>query len=273
MLGEGPIWYGDLLYWVDIDSCRVWISEPEVDRHRMIQLDRKVGTVVPRESGGLVVALADGFAFLDPETEELLPIGDPEAGFATRFNDGKCDPAGRFWAGTMATDGTSCAGSLYVLDRDLQIHRRLSGVSCSNGICWSLDAETMYYIDTPTRQVAAFDYDLKTGTISRRRPVIAIDKANGSPDGMTMDANGNLWIALWGGWGVVCYDPRTGLLKERIEVPASRVTACAFGGEKLDQLFITTARVGLADDEEPEAGGLFVADVGVRGLPATTFSG
>lgn len=275
-LGEGPIWRRGKLHWVDIVEKRVYTYDPDSRRESFSQLDQMVGTVVPREKGGLAVAVQQGFAWLD-EDGALHPIADVEADNPkTRFNDGKCDPAGRFWAGTMAIEEDATIGSLYMLDLDGSVHKRYAPVAISNGICWSLDAQTMYYIDTPTQEVAAFDYDLGTGEIANRRTVLRIDPQEGGPDGMTIDADGNLWIALWNGWSVVCHDPNTGARLARIEVPAQRVTACAFGGPELRDLYITTARVGLTDEElkrQPDAGAVFVTPVEARGVEAFAFRG
>lgn len=276
-LGEGAIWYEDLLYWVDIIERCLYVYDPGTDRHRRIDLPQMVGTVVPRRRGGLVAALANGFAFLDPQSARLTPITDPEADKPdNRFNDGKCDPAGRFWAGTMEIHGHPGLGALYVLHPDGKVERKLDGVSISNGIVWSHDRSRMYYIDTPTHQVAVFDYDADSGEIRNRRVAVEIDRAEGAPDGMTIDAQGNLWIALWDGGAVVCHDPHTGKRIEKVSLPVSRVTSCAFGGDELADLYITSAKVGLDEEQrkrQPLAGGTFVTRVGVRGVPAFAFAG
>ena len=274
-LGEGAIWYGDKLYWVDITEKRVYIYDPKANSERVIQLDSMVGTVVPRQGGGLAVAIQTGFALLDPDTGKVTPIVDPEADKPhTRFNDGKCDPKGRFWAGTMALSEGPRQGALYVLDGKGNVRKMVDGVSISNGICWSHDAKTMYYIDTPTYQVVAYDYDNETGDISNPRTVIEFDRDEGAPDGMTIDERGYLWIAMWGGYSVVCHDPNTGKRHAKVDVPARNVTSCAFGGDDLSDLYITSARQGNTPEQlkdQPYAGGLFRVKVGVRGVPAFAF--
>lgn len=280
-LGEGPIWYApeQVLYWVNIMENEVHIYNPATNEDRVIDVGQYVGTIVPRQSGGVMLALHHGFASLDLESEELTLIHDPEEAFPdNRFNDGKCDPAGRFWAGTMAMAGEnrSGAGNLYRMDTNQSVYRMLSGVTTSNGIAWSLDHKTMYYIDTPTKRVDAFNYDLDSGAISKRREVIRFPEGVGSPDGSTLDAEGMLWVAHYRGGRVTRWNPTSGELLQTIEVPSPQVTACAFGGPELDQLYITSARNNL--DEEtlakyPHAGGLFVAEPGVQGIEAYEFKG
>lgn len=277
-LGEGPIWYREQLYWVDIIEKRVYIYNPSLDSVRHIQLDKMVGTVVPRSAGGLVVALEDGFYAVDERDGEATLLASAEADNpSTRFNDGKCDPVGRLWAGTMGLKGEKGIGALYMLDAERQVHTRLTDVTISNGICWSHDHTTMYYIDTPTQEVVAFAYDNKTGEISDRRVVVTFDRSEGGPDGMTIDAEGNLWVALWGGWAVVCVDPNSGERLHKVDVPCAHVTACAFGGEGLTDLYITTARTGVDEDalkEQPLAGALFKTSIpSVRGVPSMAYAG
>jgi sugar lactone lactonase YvrE len=278
-LGEGAIWDNDrqVLYWVDILSREVHLYDVGSGEDRAIDVGQYVGTVVPRQSGGLMLALHHGFAGLNVETEQVELLADPEAQEpGNRFNDGKCDPAGRFWAGTLALEGTPKAASLYRLDPDLSVHRMLENVTCSNGIVWTADSKTMYYIDTGLRRVDAFDYDLETGDISGRRTAFEVPSALGFPDGSTLDSQGMLWVALWSGGAVSRWNPATGELLQVVEVPAPNVTSCAFSGPNLDQLYITTARDGLsaaALEEFPLAGGLFRADVGVTGVPAVGFAG
>ena len=280
LLGEGPIWDAriQVLYWVDIMGYKVHVFNPATGQDRAIDVGQPVGTVVPRRSGGVMAALRDGFAALDIETGELTPIADPEAHLpGNRFNDGKCDPAGRFWAGTMRiAEDQKGAGSLYRLDPDLSVHKMWTNITVANGIAWSHDAKTMYYIDTPTQRVVAFDYNVATGDIADPRPVIHTPNGPGGPDGMTIDAEGMLWVAYWGGWRVVRWDPATGEALAIIELPVERVTAPWFGGPNLDELYITSARIGLSDDalaQQPHAGGIFVARPGVRGLAAFEFAG
>ncbi|MCX7804455.1 MAG: SMP-30/gluconolactonase/LRE family protein, partial [Planctomycetota bacterium] len=219
-----------------------------------------------------------GFAVLDLDSGRMemfaVPDGHPPE---NRFNDGKCDPAGRFWAGTMAMTGPrEGKGSLFCLFPDRSVKRMLDGVTTSNGIAWSLDRKTMYYIDTPTLTVWAFDYDERTAAISNRRPVASAPKEMGYPDGMTIDAEGMLWVAYWQGAKVARWDPKSGRLLQTIKVPADLTTSCAFGGPGMDVLYITTARTGLKPEtlaSQPHAGGIFAVRPGVAGIEAFEFAG
>jgi len=281
-LGEGALWDGQTqrLLWIDIVRGEVHRFDPVFRQDQVTNVGQMVGTVVTRASGGLMVAVKDGFASLDPDTGEMKMVSSPEAHIpANRFNDGKCDPAGRFWAGTMRLTGDpwkEAAGSLYSLDTGGQATPRLGKVYISNGIVWSADAKTMYFVDTVLPQVDAFDYDKATGAISNRRTVVHIPEGVGQPDGMTIDADDNLWIAMWGGWKVLGYNPRTGQPVGVVDVPAAQVTSCAFGGPNLEELYITSAWIDLSDGAralQPLAGGIFVARPGVKGVPAIPYAG
>jgi sugar lactone lactonase YvrE len=278
-LGEGAIWHGreQRLYWVDITAGLLHAFTPADGSDRVFNVGQMVGAVVPRARGGVMLALHHGFAAFDLESGKLTPWSDPESDLPrNRFNDGKCDRAGRFWAGTISLDRDPGAASLYCLDSDGRVRTMVQGVTNSNGIAWSLDRTTMYYIDTPTRRVAAYDYDLASGQIGNSRTVITVPADAGKPDGMTVDAQGMLWIALWDGGGVSRWDPRTGARLDTVDVPARRVTSCAFGGPELDELYITTARIGLTEADlvhQPKAGGLFRARPGVAGVSAFEFAG
>jgi sugar lactone lactonase YvrE len=282
-LGEGPCWdiHRQMLYWVDIIKHLVHIYDPKTSVDRTIDVGQEVGCVAPRRAGGLLCGFRNGIGILDTESAEYRILLDPENHLpGNRFNDGKCDPAGRFWAGTMAPRvgdaKRKAAGSLYCLFPNMTIRTMVSGVITSNGLAWSPDSNQMYYIDTGLPVVSAFDFDRETGDISNRRTVIEIDPSTGKPDGMTIDEEGMLWVAHFGGGRVTRWDPNEGRLLKTIEVPAPRVTSCAFGGYHLDTLFITTARSGMTEDElktYPKAGGLFRLNPGVRGTPTAEFNG
>jgi sugar lactone lactonase YvrE len=278
-LGEGAIWNyktGELI-WVNITDKILNFYNPKLKSNKEMLTGQMIGTVVPAESEKMMVALENGFYQFDPETGAKKLIANPEEGIdGNRFNDGKCDPVGRFWAGTMSTEGKRQAGALYRLDPDSSVHKMIDNVSTSNGIVWSPDYTKMYYIDTPTRKVMAWDYDNETGEISNPETAIDVPEEMGYPDGMTIDAEGNVWIALWGGSAVGCWNPETGELLRTIDVPAKNVTSCAFGDDDLGTLYITTARQGTSDEELekfPHAGGVFKIRPGVKGEEAFFFKG
>lgn len=274
-LGEGPCWdeVNQVLYWVDIMGKDLHKYDPATDENETYHIGQMIGAAVPSKSGGLVLALQNGFYKFYPDSEELTPITDPESHLPNnRFNDGKCDKAGRFWAGTMPIQGGGKSGALYCLHTDYEVKTMLQDIGISNGMAWSHDDRTMYYIDTPTREVAAFDYDLETGTIANRRVAIHFSDEHGNPDGMTIDEEGMLWIAEWGGYQVGRWDPNTGKMIDSIQVPAAQVTSCVFGGAKLDTLYITTARIGQENKaDQPFAGGLFAIKTNVKGTKTYAF--
>ena len=278
-VGEGPLWDEErqVLYWVDILSSLLYIYDPATGENRALDVGRHVGTVVTRASGGLMLAVREGFASFDLETQELTLIANPEAHITgNRFNDGKCDPAGRFWAGTMAYENPTNQGSLYRLDTDLSVHKIFGDVAISNGIIWSLDHTTMYYIDTLRKNVRAFDYDNDTGDISNERVIINVPEEIGMPDGMAIDSEGMLWVAHYGGSCVSRWNPSTAQLLLKIDLPVTQVTACAFGGPNLDTLFITSAAQELDAAElerQPLAGGLFAIKTPYQGVPSFRFGG
>lgn len=277
-LGEGPFWHPrqQRLYWVDIEGKNLHVHEPDGQPDRVVDVGCRVGAAVPRRSGGLMLATEFGFQALDLNTGARTPVADPESHSPDhRFNDGKCDARGRFWAGTMCAAKKPDA-SLYVLETDGTVRRVIEGVTTSNGLGWSPDRRTMYYIDTPTLCVAAFDYDEASGTLSGRRVVLRFPEGVGRPDGMTVDAEGMLWIAHWAGARISRWDPAGGKLLATVPVPAGNVSSCTFGGPDLDRLYITTARHKLDADalaRLPHSGGLFVLEPGVRGLPADEYGG
>jgi sugar lactone lactonase YvrE len=278
---EGPVWdtNGGCLYFVDIMLGRVHRYDPPTRAHRVFELAADVvtvGAVALADRNDLVLAVRDGFARLNPRTDAVSRVADVEADRPNqRMNDGKVDPAGRFWAGTMALDETQGAGSLYRLDRDGSVRAMLGDVTISNGIDWSPDRQTMYYIDSPTRRVDMFDFDVATGAIANRRTFVPIARQHGIPDGLTVDADGCVWVALWRGAAVHRYTPY-GLLDTVVNVPTSCPTSCAFGGADLRDLFITTAAMDLNEREraeQPLAGGLFVCRPGPAGRAPNRFKG
>lgn len=269
--GEGPIWWRGKLYFVDIEGHLVHRFDPADGSETSWEIGQRVGTVVPRESGGLVIAGDHGFYFLDAETGELTPIANPEPDKPNnRFNDGKCSPDGKFFAGTISLVKKTGDAKLYRLDPDLTLHEAFGPVTNSNGIVWTADGKTVYYIDTPRREVLAFDYE--DGHLRNLRSVISTAHIDASPDGMAIDTGGNVWIAFCHGGCVGNFDPRSGKELRRIEIPAVETTACAFGGPDMDELYVTTGVPKSAPEEH--AGRLFVVrGLGVKGLPSNAFAG
>ena len=277
-LGEGSLWDDRLgqLYWVDIVGSKVHVFRPQNRSNLSYDVGQNVGTVVATENDKLLLALRDGFGWLDPETGRMHLLEQLLADLPNqRFNDGKCDPTGRFWAGTMVEHGPKGGAKLYCLDADLGITTKIEGVTISNGLCWSSDRSRFYYVDTPTHEIVAYDFDANDGSIEKRRVVATIPEDVGAPDGMTIDAEDQLWVALFHGSAVLRIDPQSSAVTFRVEVAASNVTSCAFGGAELDELFITTARVGLSErelEQQPLAGSLFSVKLPFRGVPAPRFS-
>jgi sugar lactone lactonase YvrE len=268
--GEGPVWsqrWGGLR-WVDMLAGDVLSLADDGSVHR-----RHVGSVAaalrPRAGGGAVIAVERGFTLEHPDGT-LAPLDPVWTDPTVRMNEGGCDPDGRFWCGSMAYDERPGGAALYRLDPDGSAHRVLDGVTISNGLEWSPDGSLAYYDDTATGRVDVFDYDRDRG-LTGRRPFVEL--ADGErPDGLTVDGDGGVWVAL-NGTGVVRRYDAAGVLDGVVELPTTKVTACTFGGPRLDQLFVTTSREGMQPGDDPIAGSLFRADVGVAGRPAREFAG
>jgi sugar lactone lactonase YvrE len=267
--GEGPVWserWGGLR-WVDMLKGDILSLRRDGTVNR-----RKVGGVVaamrPRAFGGAVLAVERGFAVEEPNGS-LHVLGDIWSDAGIRMNDGGCDPDGRFYCGSMAYDQRPGAAALYRFDPDRSVHVVLEGVTISNGLEWSPDGTRAYYADTATHRVDVFDYDLLSG-LTNRRPLVEL--GTGFPDGLTVDSQGGVWVALYGGGAVHRYSAEGGLT-EIVDVPTPKVTACTLGGQRLDELYITTSREDIDLGNDPLAGALFRARVGVAGLPARGFAG
>lgn len=274
--GEGPIWWGNRLLYVDIEKHLILEFDPTTNEEKTWDVNStvgRVGTVIPRTEGGLIVAGDTGLHFLDPITGATTAIIDPEPNKAdNRFNDGKCSPDGRLFAGTISLVKNTGDATLYRLDPDLTLHPAFEGVTNSNGIVWSNDGATCYYIDTPRQNVLAFDYSTETGLLTGERIAFSTSHISASPDGMTVDSQGNLWVAFCHGACVICYDPATGNQQHRVDLPCLETTACAFGGENLDELYVTTGIHSIIEEED--AGRLLrIRGLGVAGVPASSFLG
>jgi len=278
VLGEGPVWRAETqdLVWVDIESARVCCFNPATGENQTWDVGEKPGLAVPTKQGDLILGTSVGFVRLDLASGVLSPIIDPEQDLPNnRFNDGKVDPEGRLWAGTMGLDEAPNVGSLYRLNRNLSTDKLFDQVTISNGMAWTSDQKTFYYIDSPTRRVDVFDCDMAGGTVSDRRTAFELPEGMGYPDGMSIDNEGMLWVALWQGWGVARFAPG-GALLAKVEVPVECVTSCCFGGENWDELYITTSSRDLDETgraEQPLAGGLFRCRPGVSGPPTNLFLG
>jgi sugar lactone lactonase YvrE len=271
-LGEGVFWDAarGSLVWVDILGGEV--HELRGGRHRRYAVGSHVGAAAPRVAGGWVLAVREGFAALDPDTGRVTEL-QRIAVAGTRMNDGNVDAAGRFFAGTMLDSEEAGGGRLHRLDADHSVTIVLDPVGISNGIDWSPDGRTVYYVDSLTREVAAFDFDLESGAWSHRQVLARID--SGFPDGLTVDTEGGIWVAIWDGGAVHRYTP-DGSPDRSVQIPAPRVTACGFGGEDLATLYITTARVGLKPEQlaaHPLSGSLFATRPGFTGRPRHAYRG
>ena len=279
-LGEGPTWSREerRLYWVNINGHTVNRFDPATGANEVCQLTEQVGSFVLREAGGLVVALRSGFHFLDFDTAALTPIADPEADKPdNRFNDGRCGPDGRFWAGTMRDpqDPAQRTGALYCLDTDLSWRTMVSDVGVSNGLAFSPDGGTMYHADTRQQTIWAYDFRAEDGTLSNRRVFATTHDLPGRPDGGCVDAEGFYWSANVNGWQMVRFAP-DGSVDRTVKLPVQRPTMPAFGGDNLEIMYITS--IGSGDSAplepgQPQAGSIFACEPGVGGLPEPKFRG
>lgn len=270
--GEGPLWdqQNKRLFWIDILKGQI-LCLPEQQGLQYFDVGQKIGAMALCSSGRIIAALKGGLYSVDYLNGKMDKILDPEPGKPdNRLNDGKTDPAGRFWIGSMSDKGETGKGSLYTLEKNGAFSRKLEGLSISNGLAWDADRNKFYHIDTPTRQVIAYDYCNDSDSISNARSVVKIEEAEGLPDGMTVDTEGMLWIAHWNGGRVSRWDPKKSKKIQELSLPVSKVTSCIFGGDKLDILYVTTASVGLSEQElidQPLAGATFAfRDLGVQGV-------
>ncbi len=273
-LGEGPLWNpaDKKLWWVDIFPGHVNVLKPGESSYLTHVVSQPIGCIAFREKGGFIVSLKDGIYFWDPATGKTELAVRPEPQFPQgRFNDGKVDRGGRFWTGSLDTGGQS---GLYRYDPDGSLHTMLTGVTCSNGLGWSPDNKIMYYNDSQISTIWAFDFDFATGDIANQR-VFYKATDGGEPDGLTIDSEGCLWTAVWDGWCVLRFDP-AGKLMTKIALPVQRPTCPTFGGDNLDELYVTSAYLDLSGEQrkpQPLAGDLFRIDPGVKGLPEPKFAG
>jgi sugar lactone lactonase YvrE len=278
LLGEGPLWdpQARVLYWVDIKRREIHRFDPASGRDEQWSTPEDIGSLAVRAKGGLVVAMKTGFHVFDPAPAKFTPVFDPERDLpGNRFNDGKPDRQGRFWAGSMDDAETLPTGGLYRLGSDHGCTRMVDGIICSNALCWSPDNRTLYFADSCKHTIWAWDFDADAGEISNRRVFVEVPSSEGDPDGATVDAEGGVWVAHWGGWRVTRYDPH-GRVERIVKMPVQKPTCPMFGGPGLDVLYVTSASIQLTPDElkrQPQAGGIFAFEPGVKGLPESYFTG
>ena len=277
VLGEGPIWHAERqsFFWVDIEAKLLYQMQwPEKHVHSW-PMPQRIGMIAQEDENNFIVALQDGLARFDIETSELEWLVDIEKDITTnRPNDGKCDAVGRLWLGTMDINCNKDTGALYCIDKEFSVAEKLSRLTISNGMAWSLDNKTFYFIDSNTYKIDAYSFDLETASIEFIKTAIEVPKKSGMPDGMTIDKEGMLWVAHWDGFAVCRWNPHNGELIDTIDLPVPQVTSCTFGGENSDQLFITTASTGLSKEqllEYPLSGHVFVAQPGVKGATPNKF--
>jgi sugar lactone lactonase YvrE len=273
-LGEGPIWDSTkkLLYWVDIYNHRVNEFNPATGDNKFFDVGEAVGCIAFAGVNQLIITQRHHLAFLNIETGIVTPIMKVEVLPDNRFNDGKCDPLGRFWFGSMCTTGKPQA-TLYRYDPNGSLHVMETGLTVSNGLGWSPDQKTFYLTDSPQKKIYAYDFDAVTGNISNRSVFVDLTNESFYPDGLTIDCEGNIWSAMWDGWCVIRFNPN-GEEILRIQLPVQRPTCCTFGGEDLKVLYITTASVGLSEVEIEKSfysGDLFCLQTDIKGLPANRY--
>lgn len=277
-LAEGPVWDAvtNTLIFADCNLGRIHRFDPSQDRLSGIDVGCTIGVAIPRSQGGFVASSVDGLLSVSDTGDDISLLVPIERDLANnRMNDGKCDARGRLWSGTFSTQFERGAGTLYRIDRDLCLTPAFSGVRVSNGLAWSPDDRLLYFNDSLARGVDVFDYDIERGQISNHRRFVDIDRVDGLPDGMAVDTEGCVWVALFNGGQIRRYSPE-GEWIGVISLPCAQVTSCNFGGPLLDDLYITTADFKLHDDRspnEPEAGYVFRCRPGVRGLPSIPFAG
>lgn len=277
ILGEGAIWdyKSGQLHWIDIEAKLLHCYNPITKKNQTTVLPKRIGTVVPCDNEALLLALEDGLYYQNKQGKLNSCIQKIEAGLNTnRCNDGKCDAKGRLWVGTMSLSADVPTGNLYKYSSIQGLQQVKNKITVSNGLAWNATNDTMYYIDTATSTIDIFDFDLKKGKIIGSKGKIKIPLNMGYPDGMTIDSEGMLWVALWNGAAVIRCNPLTEKIEDKIDLPGKHITSCAFGNKDLSTLYITSASIGLSKEtlkKYPYSGSLFAINVGVKGVPANYF--
>lgn len=275
ILGEGPIWSVEdrTLHWLDIFRPSINVYDPATGRNRVIPVAETIYAAGFAQGAGYIASLDSGFALLGRDGQVQRRIADPNAGRAVNFNDGRVDRRGRFWSGTMARDWTSPIGSLWRLGGNGMATEMATGVILANGIGFSPDDRMLYFTDFARRIVFAYSFDLESGSLGQPKVLITLDEKDGKPDGLTVDAEGHVWVAHWDGWCVTRHDP-DGREVARIAFPVQRPTSVAFGGNDLSTLYVTSATMGLDEKElarAPLSGSLFAIETPYQGQPEASF--
>ncbi|MHB1345908.1 MAG: SMP-30/gluconolactonase/LRE family protein [Candidatus Humimicrobiaceae bacterium] len=278
-LGEGPCWDSgnNRIYWIDLIEKAIHFFNLKNNKIQTIKLNKFVGSIGLRKSGGLIAALDDGFYFINEGiNKEVLVKKVKDNLGGKRFNDGKVDAMGNFWTGSISYGENLPTGILYCLESNLKLKENLNNITISNGITWSLDNKKMYFIDTPTLRVDVFDFDIYKNDIKNRKTAFEISKEIGYPDGMTIDVEGKLWIAHWGGNKVCRWDPVTKKIITIVDIPAVRVSSCIFGGVDLNDLFVTTAKRGFAENmnvqDDKDGGYIYRIQTNTKGIDSFKFN-
>lgn len=276
-LGEGAFWNYKTqeLYWIDIEGKKLNVYNPKSKTNKVINTTSRIGTVVPIDENHVLSALEDGVYVTNTTTRISKLLTDMSTVLKdARLNDGKCDPAGRFWVGSMHFKQEKGKAKLFTIDELGKLNVKIDSVTISNGIVWTTDKKTMYYIDTPTSQIKSYDFDNETGVISNPKVAVQIPLSLGFPDGMAIDAEDMVWVGMWNGNAVIRFNPKTGEVLQKIDVPAHNITSCAFGSQNLDVLYITSARVDMTPEElikYPLSGSVFKVIPGVKGVKSSFY--
>lgn len=272
-LGEGPLWHDNKLCWLNILGGSLFSLASAGGPVRSRSVSGMLGAAAPTQDGRWLLGTEAGLVLLDWESGAVTPFADPASGLSRmRFNDGKADARGRFWTSLMHIDAREGTGSLWSIDVDGRPTPHLDGLTIPNGMAWTAGGSRFFFIDTPTRRIDRFDFDPDSGTLHNRETAFDFSGEKGDPDGMCVDAEDCLWVAMWGGAQVIRVDPQRGKVLRRIPVPVSQPTSCCFGGPSMSTLFITSARIGLSPKQlrdEPKAGSLFSLETETHGFPAS----
>lgn len=276
LVGEGPIWLPaeNALYWLDIKGQKIFRFDPTSRTAKTWPTGERIGALIPRSRGGFIALAKSGVYATRAPFTSFEKLASPDADQPqNRFNDAKCDPQGRLWAGTMDDGETAASGRLFRFDSCTSFTRVRDQVRLSNGLGWSPDGRTMYFVETQRSVIWAFDYDPADGAATSARVFVEVPTADGYPDGMCVDADGCIWLAHWGGWRLTRFTP-DGSVDRIVRMPVPQLTSCAFGGPALDTLYVTSAAIGLdpaTKAKAPLAGSLFTFAPGVKGLPVASF--